>query len=319
MTAAQAGALTGIHHVTAIAGDPQANVAFYTGALGMRLVKRTVNQDAPDTYHLFYRDALGHPGTELTFFARPGARRGREGAGQAVAVALAIPPDAMGYWLRRLSDLNVGHRGPHRRLDEDVIALSDHDGMLLELVAGPDTGRRSPWMPWEQGPVPAEFQIRGVHAVSVREASPDRTAAFLMDLMGFHALQKEGERRRFATGTGGSGALLDILPATPRRDGTVAVGSIHHVAWRTPTSETHRRWHEALGAAGVPASAIIDRFWFRSLYFHEPGGVLFEIATDGPGFTADEEPSALGTRLVLPPWLEPQRALIEGALPAIRS
>jgi len=318
MTSATAGALKGIHHVTAIAGDPQVNVDFYTGVLGLRLVKRTVNQDDPGTYHLFYGDALGHPGTELTFFAWPGGRRGRAGAGQWAAVALAIPPNAIPYWLHRLSALGVAHQAPTRRLDEDVIAFADPEGMPVELVAGPGTESRSPWRPWAQSPVPPQYQIRGVHAVTATEASPGRTAAFLADRMGFRLLEDEGGRLRCATGLGQSGALLDVVPAPAQPDGAVAVGSIHHTAWRTPDTDTQRRWLAALHASGVPTSPVINRFWFHSIYFNEPGGPLFEIATDGPGFTVDEDAHALGSRLVLAPWLEPHRATIERALPPIR-
>ncbi|MDR7544667.1 MAG: ring-cleaving dioxygenase [Armatimonadota bacterium] len=316
-TPTAAKALDGIHHVTAIAKDPQVNVDFYTGVLGLRLVKRTVNQDDPGTYHLFYGDALGHPGTELTFFAWPRGRRGSAGAGQWVAVALAIPPTAVSYWLDRLRALGVDHHAPAQRLDEDVIALSDPEGMPVELVAGPDTGEREPWRPWALGPVPPQFQIRGVHAVTTMAASPDETAAFLADRMGFRLLKDDRRRLRFGTGPGQSGALLDVVLAPARSRGSVAVGSIHHVAWRTPDADTQQRWFAALNASGVPTSPVIDRFWFHSIYFNEPGGALFEIATDGPGFTVDEDAGALGSRLVLAPWLEPQRATIERALPAI--
>ena len=308
--------LQGIHHVTAIAGDPQENVDFYVGVLGLRLVKRTVNQDDPGTYHLFYADAIGSPGTDLTFFAWPGAQHGREGAGQASAVALAIPTATLGYWTERLADHNIAFEGPRPRFDEEVIAFSDFHGQALELVAAPDAGSRQ-WRAWADSPVPAEFAIRGIHGVTINEATEDPTIPFLTRQLGFRPAGETAGRRRFGVGPGGSGAWLDLTatPSAPR--GRVAVGTIHHVAWRTPDDEQQRQWWQQIREMGVPISEIIDRFWFRSIYFREPGGVLFEVATDGPGFMVDESAEDLGARLVLPPWLEPHRSEIEGRLPRV--
>ncbi|MDQ7857715.1 MAG: ring-cleaving dioxygenase [Armatimonadota bacterium] len=311
-------ALLGIHHVTAIAGDPQANVDFYVGVLGLRLVKRSVNQDDPGTYHLFYADAVGHPGTDLTFFPWPGARRGRAGAGQTIAVALAVPPESLGYWTRRLTDHGVACEGPARRLGEEVVALSDPDGMPVELVAGPDTGTRTLWTPWEDGPVPPEHAVRGLHAVTLLETAVEPTRTFLVEVLGAREVGDGDGRLRFATGAGGSGAMLDLIARAGAAPGRIAAGSIHHVAWRTADAGTHRGWWERLRGRGIPVSSIIDRFWFTSIYFHEPGGALFEIATDGPGFTVDERAEALGSRLILPPWLEGRRAEIERVLPPLR-
>jgi len=309
--------LPGIHHVTAIAGDPQENVDFYVGVLGLRLVKRSVNQDDPGTYHLFYADAVGSPGTDLTFFAWPGAVRGRSGAGQASAVGLSIPQTSLWYWTQRLAAQGIAFEGPISRFDEPVIALTDYHGLAVELVAAPDT-LPHPWQPWPDGPVPVEHAIRGLHNVTLTEASAEPTTTFLTAQLGFRRVSDAGERRRFAVGTGGPGAWLDLVvtPTAPR--GRVAVGTIHHVAWRTPDEATQRAWWQHLRDLGVPISEIIDRFWFHSIYFREPGGVLFEIATDGPGFAVDEPLAALGTRLVLPPWLEPHRTQIDRALPPIR-
>lgn len=309
--------LGGIHHVTAIAGDPQQNVDFYVGILGLRLVKRSVNQDDPGTYHLFYADAAGSPGTDLTFFAWPGGMSGRNGPGQATAVALAIPEAAIEYWTQRLSEHGIAWDGPVPRFNEQVITFSDIHGQALELVAAPEVADR-PWEAWKSGPVPAEVAIRGIHGVTITEAAGASTNGFLTEQLGFRPAGETTGRRRFAVGPGGSGAMLDLVvaPATPR--GRIAVGTIHHIAWRTPDDERQGRWWRHIRGLGVPISEIIDRFWFHSIYFHEPGGVLFEIATDGPGFTVDEPAETLGTRLVLPPWLEPRRAEIERGLPAIR-
>ncbi len=305
--------LGGIHHVTAICGHPQENVDFYAGVLGLRLVKRSVNQDDPGTYHLFYADAVGTPGTDLTFFAWPGGPRGRVGAGQAAAVALTVPPGSQAFWRDRLTSAGVEVRGPVRRFDEQVLTFTDPHGQTVELVAAPDAEDR-PWVFWEDGPVPREHAVRGIHAVTLTEAAAEPTVPFLTGPLGFRSVAVEGDRTRFAVGPGGSGAWLDVVVDSPARAGRVAVGTIHHVAWRTPTDDDQRAWWERIRVLGVPVSDIIDRFWFHSIYFREPGGVLFEIATDGPGFAVDEAVDELGSRLVLPPWLEPHRAQIEGAL-----
>lgn len=310
-----AGQLQGVHHVTAIAGAPQANVDFYVGVLGLRLVKRSVNQDDPGTYHLFFGDALGHPGTELTFFPWPGAPPGTRGTGQAVAVSLAVPPEAVAFWGDRLRQHGIEAFGPTVRFDEEVLTFNDPHGLALEIVAGDSVFRRALWMPWTDGPVSPAVAIRGVHGVTLRESAIEPTAAFLTDVLGFGIAREAPDRIRFAVGRGGSGALLDLAPQ-PGPRGRVAVGTVHHVAWRTPDAGTQRAWWERIGAR-TSISSIIDRFWFNSIYFHEPGGVLFEIATDGPGFTADETPETLGTRLVLPPWLESQRVQLEAVLPPL--
>ncbi len=310
--------LSGIHHVTAIASDPQRNAEFYVGLLGLRLVKRSVNQDDPGTYHLFYADGLGSPGTDLTFFPYIHGARGVRGNGQAIAVAFAIPETALEFWTARLARAGVEATREQSQFEEEIIAFSDHDGLRLQLVAGAGPADRTPWSPWHDGPVPVEMAIRGIHGVTVQEAGADPTAGFLTEMLGFRLLGEGDGRLRFGTGSGSSGALLDLWPqpGTPR--GRVAAGTVHHVAWRTPADEEHRQWREAIAAAGIEVTPVIDRFWFHSIYFREPGGVLFEIATDGPGFTTDETTEGLGERLVLPPWLEPQRAQIESTLPLLR-
>jgi glyoxalase family protein len=303
----------GLHHVTAICDHPQENVDFYVGVLGLRLVKRSVNQDDPGTYHLFYADAVGTPGTDLTFFAWPGGARGRPGAGQATTVALAVPPESLTYWLDRLASRGVAVGGPTRRFDEEVVTFTDPHGLAVELVGAPDALGR-PWVFWEDGPVPRAHAVRGIHSVTLTEAAAAPTVPFLTDQLGFRPVGRDGARLRLAAGPGGSGAWLDLVVDPQAPFGRVAVGTIHHVAWRTPTDADHRAWWEHLRRLGIPVSDIIDRFWFRSVYFREPAGALFEIATDGPGFAVDEPLEALGSALVLPPWLEPHRAEIERAL-----
>jgi len=309
--------LLGIHHVTAIAGDPQENVDFYVRRLGLRLVKKSVNQDDPSTYHLFYADGAGNPGTDLTFFPSPNAARGRPGAGQAISVAFAVPERSLSYWIARLRESGVPVSGPRARFDEEVIAFSDPHGLSLEFVASAETEHRQPWAAWEDGPIPPQHAIRGIHAVTLEEAALDPTSAFLTGTLGFRRLRETGGRVRHGVGGGGSGALLDLLARPDEPPGRIAVGTIHHVAWRTPNADEQERWWEEIQALGLPHSPIIDRFWFRSIYFREPGTVLFEIATDGPGFSVDEREEDLGGRLILPPWLEPDRQQIEASLPPI--
>ncbi|MGH7752019.1 MAG: VOC family protein, partial [Gemmatimonadales bacterium] len=204
--------LSGIHHVTAIASDPQRNAEFYVGLLGLRLVKRSVNQDDPGTYHLFYADGLGSPGTDLTFFPYMNAARGVKGNGQAVAVAFAIPETALEFWSARLTGAGVGATRERGAFGEEVVAFSDHDGLRLQLVAGAGTADRTPWSPWFDGSVPVEMAIRGIHSVTVQEAGGDPTAGFLTEVLGFRLLAEGDGRLRFATGPGSSGALLDLLP-----------------------------------------------------------------------------------------------------------
>jgi catechol 2,3-dioxygenase-like lactoylglutathione lyase family enzyme len=308
----------GVHHVTAIAGDPQRNIDFYAGVLGLRLVKLTVNFDDPGSYHLYYGDDVGHPGTILTFFAWPGGHRGRRGAGQIAAISLAAPEDTVAYWSERLRQHGVAVEGPTARFDEQVLAFHDPEGLALELVATAAARERAGW---EEGPVAPEHAVRGVHAVTLWEEGGAATARLLTETLGFRPMQEAGATTRYGVGAGSPGALVDVrdVRQTPELlRGQIAVGNVHHVAWRTPTDEEQLAWRERLAALGVHVTHVLDREYFHSIYFHEPGGVLFEIATDPPGFTVDEAPERLGTSLRLPPWLEPQRATIERELPSVR-
>ena len=305
----------GIHHVTAIAGDPQANVDFYAGVLGLRLVKVTVNYDDPQTYHLYYGDAVGHPGTILTFFPWPGAHRGRAGTGQVTVTAFAIPDGSFGFWVDRLKAHKVDHAGPSRRFDEEVIALQDPDGLPLELVSG---RRDSGTSPRPDGTIPGEHAIQRFQGVTLAVEGYERTAGLLTATMGLRAVGTAGSRFRYAVGEGDAQGFVDLLclPSGPR--GRVAVGTVHHIAWRTPDAEAQRAWRATIARLGYNVTPVLDRSYFQSIYFREPGGVLFEIATDLPGFAVDEPPDQLGRRLALPPWLEPTRAEIAKALPALR-
>jgi glyoxalase family protein len=304
--------LLGIHHVTAITSDSQRNVDFYTGLLGLRLVKVTVNFDDPGAYHLYYADESGHPGTILTFFAWPGAPRGRTGTGQLSAVAFTIRQASLDYWSQRLRSGGVQHQGPSTSLGESVLVLHDPDGMAIQLVAHPRAHERPGWT---GGSIPAEHAIRGIHSVTVWVEGYEHTARHLTETLGFRLVAEEHNVFRYEVGTGGPGALITVRCAPEFLPGTMAAGSIHHVAWRAATDEVQLRWRDALSSQGVDVTPILDRQYFHSIYFREPGGVLFEIATDPPGFTIDETVEHLGSQLKLPPWLEPARAEIEQALP----
>lgn len=311
--------LPGIHHVTAIAGDPQRNVDFYAGTLGLRLVKRTVNFDDPGTYHLYYGDEQGRPGTILTFFPWPGGAPGRRGAGQTGEVALAIPTGSLGFWLERLVRAGVRHEGPAPRFRERVVSFADPDGLALELVTDRRPADDAGWAGGGAGGgVPAEHAIRGVRGVALWEAEVGPTAALLTETLGFRFVGEEGNRARYAAPRSGPGQVVDLVRAAGFWSGAMGVGAVHHVAWRAADDGAQEGWRRTLASAGLNPTAALDRRYFRSIYFREPGGVLFEIATDAPGFGVDESPAALGTRLQLPPWLEVSRREIERGLPPLR-
>jgi glyoxalase family protein len=306
--------ITGIHHITAICGDPQENLDFYTGVLGMRLVKKSVNQDAPDTYHLFYADADGNPGTDLTFFPFRHSPPGRLGVGLGVEIALAIPSGSYDYWLDRLNQHGAQMTGEEVRRGERAIVLVDPHGQRLALV---ETRDERTYRPWEKSPVPPERQILGLHAVRAWERESATTAGFLMSVLGFSDFGDDGGWHRYGVGSGGSGKHIEIREMPNEARGTWGVGTMHHVAWRVADDAVELRVRERVAAAHRRPTEVIDRFWFKSVYFLEPGGVLFELATDGPGFTADEALEHLGEQLVLPPWLEANRAEIEASLPPL--
>ena len=306
--------ISGIHHVTCIAGDAQENLDFHTSVLGMRMVKKSVNQDVPDTYHLFFADAEGHPGADLTFFPWPRMPKVKPGVGLSMEVSLAIPSGTQPYWADRLAANGTTARAPEVRFGERVLPFSDPHGLQVALVETRDTRE---FTPWDKSPVPEEKQILGLHSVRLWERDLADSAAFLTEVLGFTAAGKEDSWHRFALGAGGSGAHLDIRELPNENRGVWGVGAIHHVAWRVADETAQLAVRARVAAARRRPTDVIDRFWFKSVYFLEPGGVLFEVATDGPGFTADEDLETLGEKLVLPPWLEPQRKEIEDGLPPL--
>jgi len=305
----------GIHHITAIAGEPQRNLDFYAGALGLRLVKLTVNFDDPATYHLYYGDELGRPGSLLTFFPWPGGRRGRQGTAQAGTVSLAIPSASLGFWIERLLSHSIKYNGPVRRFDEQVLSLTDPDGLLLELVATPQAAGISPW---GEGPVAPEHAIRGLHGTTLWEDGDAGTADFVARTLGFEPAGEEGSLLRFQSSGPGLGTVVHLRRAPGFWRGAGGVGTVHHVAFRAAAEQAQLNRRAEIEAKGIEITPVIDRQYFRSVYFREPGGVLFEIATDGPGFTIDEPSAELGTRLMLPPAFEGRRQEIEDSLPAVR-
>ena len=306
--------LLGIHHVTAIAADPRQNLAFYREVLGLRLVKRSVNQDDPGTYHLFYADAAGHPGTDLTFFPWPHLPPARAGTGLTNEVALAVPRGTLAFWENRLQRAGVGPGAREVRFGEAALPFRDPHGLALALV---ETADARDFTAWDDGPVAADRQIRGLHAVRLWERLLDPTATLLQQVLGMALCADDAGWRRFAPPGGGSGTFVDVRHLPDGSPGQMGRGAVHHVAFRVPDDAAQQAVRSRVAAAGLRPTPVIDRFWFRSVYFLEPGGALFELATDGPGFAVDEDPAHLGEHLVLPPWLEPNRSTIEAALPAL--
>ncbi len=311
----------GLHHITAICNNPQKNIDFYTQLLGLRLVKLTVNFDDPTTYHLYYGDEIGHPGTILTFFPWPDAPKGYRGTSQAITTSFLIPPNSIDYWKDRLKNNDIGFEGPIKRFDdeEQVIRLFDPDGLELELVAHPSAKENDERF-WKDGPISYENGIRGFYSVSLSEEGYERTSEILKD-MGYKMIENEGNRFRFqledsqyATGA----KILDVLclPYTPH--GRIGIGTVHHIAFRTSSDENQKSIRKNIIKIGLNPTPVIDRTYFHSVYFREPGGVLFEIATDPPGFTLDQKVEDLGKTLMLPQWLEPIRERLEKVLPKIQ-
>ncbi|MCG3120506.1 MAG: putative ring-cleaving dioxygenase MhqA [bacterium] len=304
----------GLHHVTAIAGDAQENLDFYVGIMGMRLVKKSVNQDAPDTYHLFFADAVGNPGTDLTFFPWPAMPPAKLGIGFTVEVPFAVTRGSLAYWQERFAQTKVAFEKIETRFEEKVLPFKDPHGLQLALVETDDARQ---FVPWEASPVPSAHQLRGMHAVRLWERALQPTEMLLTQIMGFSHIGTEAGWHRYGVDGGASGKIVEVKELPQERRGQWGTGGVHHVAWRVKDSAEEMTLRNAIVQAGLWPSEQIDRFWFKSVYFKEPGGVLFELATDGPGFERDEKLAQLGEQLILPPWLEPQRQSIEAALPPL--
>jgi glyoxalase family protein len=304
--------ISGFHHITAIASDAQRTRNFYTDILGLRQVKVSVNADDPTAYHLYYGDGVGSPGTILTFFVWKDAQEGRAGVGQTITVAFSIPQASLGYWLTRLQEKGLKAVGPLERFNEKFIMLKDPDGMTVELVA--EANNRD-FEAWEEGPVPVEHAIRGFHGITLLERGYEETADFLVNELGMIKQEEYFGTYRFAFAGEKTPSFIDVKVAPDYLSGSMGTGVIHHVAFRAENNQEQHAWFQALSHHGHNVSPILDRFWFRSIYFQEPGGALFEIATESPGFTIDEPREKLGEALMLQPWIEDQRAQIEASLP----
>jgi glyoxalase family protein len=312
--------LTGIHHLTAISAKPRENLAFYTSLLGMRLVKKTVNQDDVSAYHLFYADGKANPGTDLTFFDFPSPPE-RRGTNSISTTSLRVAGEkSLGFWRDRLRQAG-GPAGEITEVDGRLtLPFEDKEGQRLALV---DDGGAGPAAPWEKSPVPVEHQIRGLGPIVLSVHDSARTSMVLTAVMNMNhvrsyaASDAQGEVQVFAMGEGGPAAELHVIEQKNLPMARQGAGGVHHVAFRTPDETQYHAWTQRLRELGIPNSGEVDRFYFRSLYFREPNGILFEIATDGPGFATDEPMETLGEKLALPPFLEPRRAAIEAGLKPI--
>ena len=303
----------GIHHVTAITGDVQKCTDFYVGVLGLRFIKKSINQDVPDTYHIYFGDYLGTPGTAMTFFGWPSWPKRKTGSGQVTTVSFAVPKGSLDYWNSRLRKLGLAIKRTSRFGNEGIV-VSDPDGIELELVGDASDDR---WVPWKDSPVDQDAAIRGFHSVTMTLAESAGTIDFLVNTMGFRKAGGEGRRTRFETWRGGPHAILDVVESPEGPEGEESTGTVHHVAWRAADAAQQSEWRQVMVKAGRNVTPVIDRYYFRSIYFREPGGVLFEIATDGPGFTVDETAESLGSSLSLPPWFNVRRDRLDVTLPPI--
>jgi glyoxalase family protein len=306
--------MSGIHHVTAIAGKALRNFDFYTHILGLRFVKKTVNFDDPGTYHLYYGDRVGHPGTVLTFFPWEHAAPGRGGVGFTQQTSFRVPTASIGYWTHRFIESGVAHEALDQRFGEPVLPFTDPDGMSLALV-GAAGAQAEP--AWDGAGIPAEHAVRGFHGVTLLLDEGAKTAAVLRDVLGFKNAGTDGPLARFhASET--VGGVVDIREAKGFLAGRLGRGSVHHIAFRAPDDATQAAMaHKLVNEHGLHPTQQLDRQYFRSVYFREPGGILFEIATDDPGFAVDEPVAKLGHDLKLPPFLEAQRSEIESVLPEL--
>jgi glyoxalase family protein len=311
--------LGGLHHVTAVTGDAPRTLDFYTRVLGLRLVKKTVNQDDVSAYHLFYGDEVGGPGTEVTFFDWAGMGPNLPGSGGIVEIGLRVPDRAaLDWWVKRFDELGVAHSDVEEIAGRPTLRFTDPEQQHLALVAG---GNDAEFTPWRRSPVPVEHQIRGLDHVTLAVDRLAPTERVLTQVLNFRRAgdypSPDNPSLRtvvFETGPGGAGTEVRVEERPDLPPTRLGSGGVHHIAFRAPNDQEHRAWRDRVRAAGIGITDVIDRFYFKSLYFREPGRVLFEIATDGPGFATDEDKEHLGERLALPPFLEPHRAAIEAGL-----
>jgi glyoxalase family protein len=308
--------IQGLHHVTAVTRDAQRNVDFYRNVLGQRLVKKTVNFDAPDAYHLYFGDGIGTPGSVLTFFAWPNIKRGVRGNGETAAVAYNVPEGSLDFWQKYLREKGISTQPVEIRFEEEVLPLEDPDGMQVELVA---SGSTTEIHHWQDGPIPRAHALNGFHSVTLWLDEIVPTAELLTGQMGYTFSERTANRHRFTGGPGSLARYVDILhrPRQPEDlpdEAVFGAGSIHHIAFRVPSDEEQLEYQASLRAAGHGVTPVRDRSYFHSIYFREPGRVLFEIATEIPGFTIDEPVEVLGESLKLPEWFETKREIIENQL-----
>jgi len=306
--------VTGLHHVTALASDAQQTYEFYAGILGLRLVKKTINFDAPDVYHLYYGNEKGSPGTLLTFFPFPGISQGRKGKGQLTVTSFSVAGNGIDYWIKRLDKFKVAHEDPQQRFENEIfIYLEDSDGLGIELVFNNRDDRQG----FTYGNIPLEYAIKGFYGITLSEDGYEKTAGLLTTQMDHVLISEKGNRFRYSA-SGKPGDLVDVLCTPEALRGQGGAGTVHHVAFATANDSTQLEAREKLVRSGFNVTPVLDRQYFHSIYYREPGNVLFEIATIPPGFAVDEEPAHLGEALKLPPWEEAHRKFIEKELPPIR-
>ncbi|MEB2781354.1 ring-cleaving dioxygenase [Algoriphagus sp. C2-6-M1] len=305
--------ITGIHHITAIAGNPQANIDFYTGILGLRLVKKTINFDAPGVYHFYFGDEFGRPGTVFTTFPFTGARKGTKGVGEVTYTAFSIPSESLEFWIDRLKKYGITVSDVLTRFGDKLIRFEDHDSMGIELVANDEDDRTG----WSYGQVPIEHSIRGFYGATLNLRSKDLTEKLLTELMDYRFIGEENGRFRYGT-AGKPGDIVDIVLDKSGNPGVQSAGTVHHIAFRTENAASQLQVQEILMQSGYQVTEVKDRNYFTSIYFREPGGVLFEVATDEPGFAIDEDEAHLGELIKLPDWAEPNREKLESSLTPVK-
>jgi glyoxalase family protein len=306
--------ILGIHHITAIAGDAQRNYDFYTKVLGLRLVKKTVNFDDPGTYHFYYGDETGTPGSILTFFPWENIHKGRIGTGMATEIGYSVPKESLEFWIHRFNELKVKHGEVTERFGEQSLSLEDPDGLLLNLIVSNADDNRKPWI---TNDVKENAAVKGFHSVVLTVKRVEPTAKVLTDIFGYQLLTQEANRYRFITNANTTANIVDIVEEPDGNYGHSAGGTNHHVAFRAKDDNLMMEFSEKVKSAGLSITEKIDRNYFYSLYFREPCGVLFEIASDNPGFATDETVNELGTHLMLPAQYEGQRSRIEEWLPVL--